>query len=48
MIGDDCGREWFDPVMLEEEDEDDEEASKPGFLLDESENGPGKLSSREA
>lgn len=43
--GEDCGRQWLDPVMLEDEDEDEEEASKPGLLLDERENVPGKLSS---
>lgn len=47
-IGEDCGREWLDPAMLEEEDEEEEEASNPGLLLDERENGPGKLSSVEA
>lgn len=46
-IGEDCGRDWLEPVMLEEEDEEEEEASNPGLLLDESENGPGKLSSVE-
>lgn len=38
----------MDPVMLEEEEEEEEEASNPGLLLDERENGPGKLSSVEA
>lgn len=46
-IGDDCGREWLDPAMLEEEDDDEEEASNPELLLDDMENGPGKLSSAE-
>lgn len=47
-IGEDCGRDWLDPAMLEEEEEEEEEASNPGLLLDERENGPGKLSSIEA
>lgn len=49
-IGEDCGREWLDPAMLEEdeEEEEEEEASNPGLLLDERENGPGKPSSMEA
>lgn len=47
-IGEDCGREWLDPAMLEEEEDEEEEASNPGFLLDERENGPGKLSSMDA
>lgn len=34
--------------MLEDEDEEEEEASSPGLLLDERENGPGKLSSMES
>lgn len=42
-IGEDCGRDWLDPAMLEEEDEEEE-----GLLLDERENGPGKLSSMES
>lgn len=46
--GDDCGREWVDPVILEVEDVEEEEASSPGLLLDERENGPGKLSSIKA
>lgn len=46
-IGEDCGRDWFDPAMLEEEEEEEEEASNPEFLLDDRENGPGKLSSME-
>lgn len=46
--GDDCGREWLDPVILEVEDAEEEDASNPGFLLDDRENGPGKLSSMEA
>lgn len=46
-IGEDCGRDWPDPAMLEEEEDEDEEASNPGLLLDERENGPGKLSSVE-
>lgn len=48
-IGEDCGRDWLDPAMLEEEEEEEEvEATNPGLLLDERENGPGKLSSLEA
>ena len=49
-IGEDCGREWLDPAMLEEEEEveEEEEASSPGLLLEERENGPGKLSSVES
>lgn len=48
-IGEDCGRDWVDPAMLEvEEEEEEEEAGNPGLLLDERENGPGKLSSMEA
>lgn len=46
-IGDDCGREWLDAAMLEEGDDDKEETSNPELLLDERENGPGKLSSAE-
>ena len=47
-IGEDCGRDGLDPAMLEEEEEEEEEGSNPGPLLDERENGPGKLSSMEA
>lgn len=42
-IGDECGREWLDPAILEEED--DEDPNNPELLLDDRENGPGKLSS---
>lgn len=45
--GEECGREWLDPAMLEVEEEEEEEASSPEFLLDDRENGPGKLSSVE-
>lgn len=51
-IGEDCGREWMDPAMLEDEEEEDveeeEEASNPGLLLHVRENGPGKPSSMDA
>lgn len=33
--------------MLDEEEEEEEEGSNPGLLVDERENGPGKLSSVE-
>lgn len=46
-IGEDWGRDWLDPAMLEEEEEEEEEANNPGLLVDERENGPGKLSSME-
>lgn len=45
--GDDCGREWVDPVILEVEDAEEDEASSPGLLQDERENGPA-MSSMEA
>lgn len=46
--GEDCGRDWLTPAMLDEEDEEEEEeTSSAGLLLDERENGPGKLSSEE-
>lgn len=44
-IGEDCGRDWLDPAMLDEEEEEEEEPNNPELLLDERENGPGKLSS---
>lgn len=44
-IGEDCGRDGLEPAILEEEEEDEEEASNPWLLVDERENGPGKLSS---
>lgn len=47
-VGEDCGRDWLDPAMLEEEDEEDEQAASPGILLEERENGPGKPSSMKA
>lgn len=43
-MGEDCGRDWLFPAMLEEDEEDEEEPRSPGLLL-ERENGPGKLSS---
>ena len=46
--GEDWGRVWTAPTMLDEEEEEveeEEEASMAGLLLADSENGPGKLSS---
>lgn len=48
-VGEDCGRDGLDPVILEVEEEvEEEEASNPGLLLVERENGPGKPSSTNA
>lgn len=47
-VGEDCGRDWLDPAMLEEGDEEDEQAASPGILLEERESGPGKPSSTKA
>lgn len=45
-VGEDCGRDWLHPATLVEEDEEEEQAAgSPGILLEERENGPGKLSS---
>lgn len=46
--GDDWGRVWLPPAILDEEEEDveeEEEANIAGLLLADRENGPGKLSS---
>lgn len=40
-MGEDCGRDELDPVMLEDEEDEEAEASNPDVLLDEREKGPG-------